>query len=151
MITKFIKYNESIEEQYPFKEKVDLYELGNTCCDPNDDFPDCQEFERKLMIKVLNRYCEFQEDVESVDKDGHIERVGGKIIKGKIVDVNIETFFDFDITIKFTVEDIWYPEKLSLVHHYEVHPFYPVTVYLKEVRKNINLELDPYQEEEWEF
>jgi hypothetical protein len=149
MITKFDKYNESIEEEYPFKEIIDLYKLGNTCC-AGDDLPDCQEFERKLKRKVLNKYCEFQEDVESVDKDGHIERVGGKIVKGKIIDVNIETFFDFDITIEFTVEDIpaIYPWKF---HCDEVHPFYPVTVYLKEERKkHVNLELDPYGEEEWD-
>jgi ribosomal protein S27AE len=141
------------KEEYPFKKTIDLIDMGNSCCMPNDDFPDYNEFERKLKRKILYQYCRFQEEVETHDNKGHYERKKGEFIEGVVIDVEIESFFDMGATIKFTViKEVVYPNYILLLPKYEVHPYTPVEIYLKKERKKqtINPELDPYGEEDWD-
>lgn len=144
MITKFRKYNESIEE-YPYQETVDLIDLGNRCIEPPDEYPDYGQLEDRISRKVLNKYCSFKEDQEVLDNKGDfVEKVPGKTIKGIVREVKVDSFFDIDCTIKFIMDD---------GNEYEVNPYSGVTVYLKEEPKKpfIDPILDPYGEEEWEF
>jgi len=151
MITKFKIFEQKEskkgvlegKEEYPFKEKIDLYELGNSCYDPDEDFPDRNEMEAKLKRKILNQYCRFQEEIIRFTVDGIEDEVEGDYIEGKIVDVEIESFFNIDITIRFTVDN----------KKYKVNPYTPVEVYLKEERKKpiVDPKVDPYGEEDWEF
>lgn len=147
MITKFEKYNESLEDEYPYKEYVDLIDLGNRCIPPNDEYPDYRQLEDMIVRKVLLKMCEFKEEQEVIDDKGNfVERVPGKTIKGIIRKVSVESFFDIDCNIKFAIDDGEFKE-------YDVNPYSGVTVYHKEKPKKpfVDPILDPYGEEEWEF
>jgi len=147
MITKFEIFENKIDDlllEYPFTEEVSLVDIGQKCCNPDDDYVDCQQFEEILKRKVLNKLCTFYKDEEYVNPRGNIEKKKGMKITGVILSVDVTTFFDFDVTISFMVS--------GHIDTYEVYPLEPVIVHLKEERKKIVVDktLDPYGEEEWD-
>jgi len=143
------KLHEKIEE-YPFIENISLIDIGQDCVPHEDEIVDCERFQRKLSKLLLNRLCEFQEDVTGQDSDvlninansqNKIMKLG-EIVKGVVTKVEVFSWFDYDVTIKFTVGDI----------EYEVNPYHDVKVFLKEERKRKigDPNIDPYGEEDWD-
>lgn len=140
MIIRFDKYNEN-KEEYPFVEYVDIMNIGYKFFDEYD-YMDCLGFENRLKKLLLNNLVEFKESTEDDEiQDGRM--MGGKIIKGIITDINISSFFEYEIIIKFTIEN---------VGEFEVFPEQKVKVFLKEerIKKEINRDIDPYGEEDWD-
>jgi len=136
MITLFKKY-----KKYPFVEEVSIYDIGSNCMEGecmNDGL-----FKRKLDKLFLNNFCEFHEiDFEFVGSSNNTAPIAGEIIKGVVTNINVDSFFDIDCTVKFTVDG----------KEYEVYVDEPTKIYLKEKRKKIEYDktVDPYGEEDWD-
>lgn len=141
------KLHEGLEEEYPFIEKHDLISIGGNCASPDDEYINCEVFKRKLNKLLLNQLCEFQEDVTGQDYQDYIDDSKkvlkfGKIIKGVVTKIEVTSWFDYDVTVKFTVDNVGY----------EVNPYYEVKAFLKEERKRKigDPKIDPYGEEDWD-
>jgi hypothetical protein len=134
MITTY-KIFESIGE-YPYTEIVDIMSIADKCLSANGEDFDSNEFSRKIKRKCLNKLCEF------VASDESDYTIPGKKIKGLVTNVYVETWFDMDVWLKFTVNEI----------EYDVFYKKNVKVFLKEkpVKKLVDKTIDPYEEEDWD-
>lgn len=124
--------NYSLDKKFPYKEIVNLIEVGNSCISPDEEWPDTREMLNKIKRRVIGKYCKFyvEEELSNGDK-----------VYGKVTNVDIENFFDIEHTITFTVDG----------EEIKVDPYSNIEVWLKNEREiKRNREVDPYDEEDWE-
>jgi hypothetical protein len=134
VITKYKIFEATIEE-YPYVYTYDMIEIGQNYAD-NDGFVNSFDLEKKLKRLFLNKLCEF------VETDSEDYTKGAGKIKGIITNIDVNQFFDSDVFTKFFIGE----------KEYDVYPYEPIKVFLKEerVKKVIDKDVDPYEEEEWD-